>query len=205
MDTQEVFKVHSILHLIYHRNKNQHQRAKWWKWLAILKRTALDMGSRDPVSAEPYRQHLAFTLIPRCYQYVQKRQRRGGTILPKGYAKQVRAFSTVVADNQFSTLGVALLAALARLTRATGADRMLNTRPAPKMKEVTASIPVEDRGERVNRHSSNTVAATRGIDESSSKKHQQHPFKQERSGTKSTKKVTKRKKNAIDDLFSGLL
>lgn len=28
-----------ITHLIYHHNKNQHRAAKWWKWLAMLKRT----------------------------------------------------------------------------------------------------------------------------------------------------------------------
>lgn len=71
MDNQEILAVHSVLHLIYHRNKNQHQGAKWWKWLSILKRTTWDMGSMDSAkAATSYRQHLASHLIPRCYLYV---------------------------------------------------------------------------------------------------------------------------------------
>lgn len=71
MDRREVLAVHSLLHLIYHRNKNQHQRAKWWKWLSVLKRTTLDLGSIDSVKgASAHRQHLALHLVPRCYLYV---------------------------------------------------------------------------------------------------------------------------------------
>lgn len=142
------------------------------------------------------------------------RPEKGSTIVilfdQRDMLNKVRAFSTVVAENQFSTLGVALLAALARLTRATGADRMLNVRPESKLKKASTAVPIEDRGERINRDSSNAIVATREIDESSSKKHQKRFSKQERSsnmssGTKSTKKASKRKKDAIDDLFSGLL
>ena len=68
MDPKEILAVHSVLHLVYHRNKNQHQRAKWWKWLAMLKRATLDLASKDSAAAEPCRQHLA-VLIPRCYRY----------------------------------------------------------------------------------------------------------------------------------------
>lgn len=71
MDHQEISAVHSVLHLIYHRNKNQHQRAKWWKWLSTLKRTTLDLESLDSAAVERYQQHLAMHLIPRCYLYVQ--------------------------------------------------------------------------------------------------------------------------------------
>lgn len=71
MDHQEIRAVHSLLHLIYHRNKNQHQRAKWWKWLSLLKRTALDLGSTDSINGvSVHRQHLALHLVPRCYLYV---------------------------------------------------------------------------------------------------------------------------------------
>lgn len=72
MDTQEIQAVHAVLHLIYHRNKNQHQPAKWWKWLSRLKRTAADLGSQDTGLAVPaaYKQYLAAYLIPRCYLYV---------------------------------------------------------------------------------------------------------------------------------------
>lgn len=71
MDTQEIQAVHAVLHLISHRNKNQHQRAKWWKWLSRLKRTAVELGSQNAGVAIPaaYKQYLSMHLVPRCYLY----------------------------------------------------------------------------------------------------------------------------------------
>ena len=82
MDATEIRAVHSMLHLVFHRNKNQHQRAKWWKWLSLLKHTTLDLAqSLDGArlsAAESHREHLAGHLIPRSYLYVdQARFRRG--------------------------------------------------------------------------------------------------------------------------------
>jgi ribonuclease MRP protein subunit RMP1 len=62
MDSQEILAIHSILHLIFHRNKNQHHGAKWWKWLSVLKRATLDVA-RSGAQA-----HLVH-LVPRCYVY----------------------------------------------------------------------------------------------------------------------------------------
>lgn len=74
MDANEIRTVHSMLHLIFHRNKNQHQRAKWWKWLSMLKRTTWDIASSidsaQTNAADSHRRHLAVHLIPRCYLYV---------------------------------------------------------------------------------------------------------------------------------------
>ncbi|KAJ6109777.1 hypothetical protein N7486_002012 [Penicillium sp. IBT 16267x] len=173
MDHQEISAVHTVLHLIYHRNKNQHQRAKWWKWLSTLKRTTLDLGSLDSAAVERYQQHLAMYLIPRCYL----------------------AFSTVVAENQFATLGIALLAALARLAKATGADRRLKSRSWVTSKKVAAPTPVEDRGERIRRDAD-------VLPESSQSSRTDRSLKGKKPSAKP--KTTKRKKNAIDDLFSDL-
>lgn len=70
MDQQELSSIHSVLHLIYHRNKNQHQRAKWWKWLAALKRSTSDVALTQPAAEHAYRRHLIDNIIPRCYLYV---------------------------------------------------------------------------------------------------------------------------------------
>ncbi|KAJ5092246.1 hypothetical protein NUU61_007116 [Penicillium alfredii] len=181
MDSKEILAVHSTLHLIFHRNKNQHQRTKWWKWLSALKRitlklaNALDDRAFDATAAHAYKQHLATSLIPRCFQ----------------------AFSTVVADNQFSTLGVVLLAALARLTKATriAHERKSQPRakPLPKGPPAVASAK-EDLGERVSRSGDSRMDIAE-LTEASSQ------------STKKTQKAKtkKRKKNAIDDLFNGLL
>lgn len=121
-----------------------------------------------------------------------------------------RAFSTVVADNQFSTLGIVLLAALARLAKVTRVNHEPTAQP---MTEKSKTIPVastEDFGERVCR----TVDDDHGVGNGPAQTC--HPSKSEldtvrRSTenrndlTKTTKKSKKRKKNAIDDLFSGLV
>ncbi|CAI7623429.1 unnamed protein product [Penicillium palitans] len=176
---KEILAVHSTLHLIFHRNKNQHRRTKWWKWLSILKRATLDFA-RSGVKS-----HLA-TVIPRCYI----------------------AFSTVVADNQFSTLGIVLLAALARLSKITGISHQLKMQPVSKSKIIP--VAKEDLGERIRRIDTVPLAPVK-ISQSDSKASRvsmvskatkEKPTEKPKDVSKPTKK--KKKKNAIDDLFSGL-
>ncbi|KGO63663.1 hypothetical protein PITC_072160 [Penicillium italicum] len=180
---EEILAVHSMLHLIFHRNKNQHRRTKWWKWLSILKRATLDLA-RSGVKS-----HLA-TVIPRCYI----------------------AFSTVVADNQFSTLGIVLLAALARLSKITGISQ-LKMQPV-KNKSKIISVTKEDLGERIHRidnalapvkdsqSDSKFSMVSRVSRASKASNIKEKPTEKLTDGvSKSTKK---KKKNAIDDLFSGL-
>ncbi|OKO98568.1 hypothetical protein PENSUB_9244 [Penicillium subrubescens] len=170
MDTQEIQAVHAVLHLVSHRNKNQHQRANWWKWLSRLKRTAVELGSQN-----------ASATIPAAYK---------------------QAFSTVIAENQFSTLGIVLLATLSRFAKATGIKFEEETRQRPQMKKTLSAPPTEDRGERVSRADIGVVPLS-----------DQGPQVSQKASEKSTSvkapaikktKKTKKKKNAIDDLFSGL-
>lgn len=78
MEVEEVSAVHSMLHLVFHRNKNQHGRTRWWKWLSILKRLTLNLaksleqksslsygGNDSPV--DMHKRHLAMHVAPRCY------------------------------------------------------------------------------------------------------------------------------------------
>ncbi|KAJ6186347.1 hypothetical protein N7519_007648 [Penicillium mononematosum] len=172
----EILAVHSMLHLIFHRNKNQHRRTKWWKWLSILKRATLDFA-RSGVKS-----HLATHVIPRCYI----------------------AFSTVVADNQFSALGIVLLAVLARLSKITGISHQ-------KMEPVTTkskmTVAKEDLGERIRRIDNAPLAPVR-ISHSDSKvskvSKEKTTGKSTEDGVSKTTSKKKKKKNAIDDLFSGL-
>lgn len=215
MDATEIRAVHSMLHLVFHRNKNQHQRAKWWKWLSLLKHTTLDLAqSLDGArlnAVESHRQHLATHSIPRCYLYVDQapasRLRRG----PKERADSTpSAFSTVVADNQFSALGIVLMATLARLVKAVGINlgRPTAARMKKSLQKTTTIALVEDLGERVRRGDDNQGQATgrassdpRIDGQSESAESTAGPTKK----TTKTKTKTKKRKNAIDDLFSGLL
>jgi len=60
-----------ILHLVYHRNKNQHRLAKWWKWLSMLKRSVanllMELQLHDKHRANFRAKHIRETLLPRCH------------------------------------------------------------------------------------------------------------------------------------------
>lgn len=85
----KLLSIHTLLHLIHHRNKNQHGNTKWWKWLAILNRSVSKLvraaeveaeesrvyhspresksRSTGPVDVDGYKEYLARHVIPRCY------------------------------------------------------------------------------------------------------------------------------------------
>ncbi|KAJ5504678.1 hypothetical protein N7463_007552 [Penicillium fimorum] len=194
MDSKEILAVHSTLHLIFHRNKNQHRRTKWWKWLSILKRATLDLA-RSGVES-----HLATHIIPRCYI----------------------AFSTVVADNQFSTLGIVLLATLARLSKITGISHQLKVQPVATKSNHTPVVAKEDLGERIRRIddapltrpvkvlqsesmvSSKVLKVPKVSKVSNVSKEKKTTEKLTEDGVSKPTLKKKKKKNAIDDLFSGL-
>lgn len=75
MEKTELFRIHSMLHLIFHRNRNQHGKTKWWKWLSILKRSvwnlALTLGPSNKENTQPSvetcKRYLADYIVPRCY------------------------------------------------------------------------------------------------------------------------------------------
>lgn len=113
-----------------------------------------------------------------------------------------RAFTTVIAENQFSTLGIVLLATLSRFTKATGIKFEEETRQQPQVKKTLPPPSTEDRGERVSRADVDTVAALEPRPQKSQKK-SEASASDEKTALKKSKK-TKKKKNAIDDLFSGL-
>lgn len=107
----------------------------------------------------------------------------------------------MVADNQFAALGVVLLAALARLTKATGIERELAIRVQPTTKKVTPIVSAkEDLGERISRGGSDALSGPTKVPVSKAVA----KSTDDKSNAKHTKKIHKRKKNAIDDLFSGL-
>lgn len=81
---KELSSIIQILHLTYHRNKNQHRLAKWWKEFSQLRRNVMKFSheieqesklkSLESKHAEAARiaveQRVAFleeSLIPSCY------------------------------------------------------------------------------------------------------------------------------------------
>ena len=72
----ELADVSDVLHLLFHRNKNQHRSAPWWKWLALLRRAVRKLlrehGQPDAAAAAAHLGarilHLRRALIPGCYR-----------------------------------------------------------------------------------------------------------------------------------------
>lgn len=60
-----------LIYLLYHRNKNQHRHALWWKWLSMLQRSvaklrrALERGNDEQASTRIT--HIHNVLLPGCY------------------------------------------------------------------------------------------------------------------------------------------
>ncbi|KAL5351813.1 Ribonuclease MRP protein subunit rmp1 [Pseudogymnoascus australis] len=135
--------IQHLLHLTAHRNKNQHRIAKWWASFSILRRqlgkliAALEDSDAafraKKIEIERRVVFLREEIVPRCYL----------------------AFSTVVADNQYASLGLMLMGCLARLNKLISfpkdedeeADEVVN------MERTTSShvLQVEDFGEAISR------------------------------------------------------
>lgn len=134
-----------------------------------------------------------------------RRDRYPSNRTPKNQANFSSAFSTVVADNQFATLGIVLLAALARLAKVAGVNYEKPTRVELKAQKAPLAKSVEDRGEQICRDDADVDS---DVVRMSGKKHQPQSNpegKPAKEKAKRAKGSSKRKKNAIDDLFSGLL
>ncbi|KAI5302708.1 hypothetical protein KEM56_000433 [Ascosphaera pollenicola] len=123
--------LHTTFHLVFVRNKNQHSHAKWWKHLSMLRRSLRSL--LNSVQAfEKYVKNEGLEwdelrtddkgrivdsegeIVGRDEKVVEQGRYLARWIVPGAYL----AFSTVVADTQFSALGVVLIAALAQLAEA---------------------------------------------------------------------------------------
>ncbi|MCJ1424366.1 hypothetical protein MMC29_002254 [Sticta canariensis] len=129
-----------LLQLIHHRNKNQHRNAKWWEWLAKLKRSVhkliQELQASDGGKSHLRAFYMKDILIPKCY-------------VP---------FTQLVQDKQFSPLGLALVGELAKTRRTLDAldDEVLitndfNTISAAGTVGLEFERPTEDVGESINR------------------------------------------------------
>ncbi|KFY35988.1 hypothetical protein V494_05419 [Pseudogymnoascus sp. VKM F-4513 (FW-928)] len=135
--------IQHLLHLTAHRNKNQHRIAKWWASFSMLRRQLgkLIAALENPDAAfrakkieiEKRVVFLREEVVPRCYL----------------------AFSTVVADNQYASLGLMLMGCLARLNKLISfpKDEDEEVDEVVKVEKITSShvLQVEDFGEAISR------------------------------------------------------
>lgn len=95
------------------------------------------------------------------------------------------------------------MATLSRFAKATGTKLEEGTHQRPQIKKTLSAPLIEDRGERVSRADIGALPLSDQEPQTSRKKSDQ-AASDKASAVKRSKKA-KRKKNAIDDLFSGLL
>ncbi|KUJ20163.1 uncharacterized protein LY89DRAFT_716595 [Mollisia scopiformis] len=112
---QELTSITQILQLTHHRNKNQHRLAKWWKPFSVLRRNisellaevdALETAEKFSTGEKGGRYvRDAREVVERRVEFVEV------WVLEKAFV----AFSTVVKDLQYASLGLLLLGMLAKI------------------------------------------------------------------------------------------
>ncbi|KAM5462915.1 Ribonuclease MRP protein subunit rmp1 [Microsporum audouinii] len=153
--SSDVRSIHRTLHLLYHRNKNQHRCTKWWKWLSMLKRWTLELACEiekiekfeDVLSGDGTGDEHPFAAVWKIMRYLHDE------LVPRCY----RAFSTVVADIQFSSLGIVLVATLAEVFKIV----QVNTGELSAL----ARVLDDEKGSAITPKSSSSLAASEDFGE----------------------------------------
>jgi ribonuclease MRP protein subunit RMP1 len=73
--SRDIEAIYATLHLVYHRNRNQHRNTKWWKKLSMLKRSTFNLlceierfeQSDDDENVFSEMQNLLSKVLPKCY------------------------------------------------------------------------------------------------------------------------------------------
>ncbi|AET39286.1 Rmp1p Ecym_4219 [Eremothecium cymbalariae DBVPG len=91
-----------VIHLLYHRNKNQHRVSVWWKQFNMFKRSVAQV--LEVLSKREKTQYDWLKLDSLVGKFLRRQQRRA-----------YYEFNNVVALGQFVTLGVVLLGSLAKV------------------------------------------------------------------------------------------
>lgn len=180
-----------VIHLLYHRNRNQHRRSIWWKHFSMLKRRSnlvvqLIRESQPELIIENHVKFILHKLIPRAYYL----------------------FHGILTQGQYVTLGLALIAILGRLF--TILNQSFLEREA-QVKDFKGSQCVdlvdgasngENIGESVSRHKLTMSVRDRANDENSSLKREKEPnMKGNGDNIKRKKKNKNKKVNDIDAIF----
>ncbi|KAF7886704.1 uncharacterized protein EAF02_003351 [Botrytis sinoallii] len=224
-----------LLHLTHHRNKNQHRLSKWYISFGILRRQLSRLLSMIP-------EHVMESSRGKVKGKARERKEREERelqslvrfiqedVVPVCYL----AFSQLVANNQYATLGLMLMGCLARFYKVLGALRVFTAEEIAEQAGVVKETPQlneaeigEDMGEKIVRdipvsemEDSQKVERKEGddtdIQKAKPKKRKQDGEVVEAKTSKLTssdstpakppkKKRKKKGGDAIEDLFAGLI
>jgi hypothetical protein len=117
----------SLLHILHHRNKNQHLLQPFFKHLAILKRTLSRVVEHD--DSEYILERLRTVVIPKCWE----------------------VFSQVIARGEFVTLGLVLCACVARVASCVGGIEGRGGTEVLEADDGVINVAEDDLGEIVGR------------------------------------------------------
>ncbi|KAF2142849.1 uncharacterized protein K452DRAFT_248390 [Aplosporella prunicola CBS 121167] len=194
-DIDELKTLNDLLHLIFHRNKNQHHLSFWWRGFATFRRE--------------YQHLLAEYEASKTNKTSKKRAKaRLDTWKQIRVPQWYLSFTHLISSNQFSAIGLALLTILATVSSLFGITAALQEEGEQHIQERLREFAQKDARE--------LFAATadgkkdedvgevikRPRDPEPEQEPKQRPAKKK--VVETAKKKKKKGKNAIDDLFAGL-
>lgn len=194
---KELENEYEILHLVYHRNKNQHRQQVWWKYLNILHRYIrkllklnIDIERIKSNSKIKYKKDQIIEIV----RYLSSRN-----VFRKAYYE----FNGIIALGQFIGLGFTLVGLLSKIYNILMLiegikPKPIESTPTNETNKVTTKIVSDDLGEIVEvdqiLNEPHDDAQKRKVD-SIDDIFDMLPSK------KSKKSKKKKKKNDIDDIF----
>ncbi|CZT46210.1 uncharacterized protein RSE6_06609 [Rhynchosporium secalis] len=218
---QELTSISQLLHLTHHRNKNQHRLAKWWKAFSVLRRQV----GRLVAEVETLERAVKFS----SGASLGEKSRKKGIRKQLEKEEESKAFSNVIADNQYAALGLMIMATLARVqtllkslekeseSESENGDPDLPPSAAKGLDAESVDIARgTDLGEVVSREDVVDMEEDDGVDIKKLKKKKKRRERVEDEGeaesaagvaaTPAKRPKKKRKKgDAFDDLFAGLI
>ncbi|KAM0705291.1 hypothetical protein Q7P35_008081 [Cladosporium inversicolor] len=138
----------SLLHLLHHRNHNQHRRSPWYRHFSLFRRhLALLLSDYTTLTSTPTtnleRARLK-TQSPALHARISQRLKFWQDVL---VARWQRAFSQVVADGRFSVLGLVMLGVLGGVCKVVGLTERLEVEGQEEIERVLEEFGREAWGE----------------------------------------------------------
>lgn len=188
-----------LLHLLYHRNKNQHRVAVWWRRFSIVHRDIRKLIEHIHGSTEEKK------IVQRERRREQALDLAAHMIRSGVFTKAYYDFNSVIALGQFIALGMVLVACLSKLhglvLEMDGLRERLRAAKPTKTRVVEKTADVaEEFGEEIVVAPAAPLKRPLDMDDIFSVRKDKKAKKEKRDKTKKSK--PKKKKSAIDDIFS---
>ncbi|KAL1392336.1 hypothetical protein HDK64DRAFT_322834 [Phyllosticta capitalensis] len=134
-ELDEFHTFNDIMHLLHHRNLNQHRQSIWWRHFSTFRREMLHLVAEyDAINSSK-------TAAKKTSKRVVARiEHWKSCMLPKWYL----AFTAVIASTQFSAIGLALMAILARISHCLGITAAYEAEAEREMQTVLEEFAAKD-------------------------------------------------------------